>query len=226
MNSQSDVAASSPLFSKTMIVLTGMMSMGAAGALAGAAITSGGLLLALTIGWLLLTVVAVVALFAAKADPRNLPLAAVATTAWTFMSGVVMGPNLAAYVADLGANTVFGAFIGTAGVMAVCGAFGMLSGLNFGKLQSILGFALLGFLIVGLFGLFFAFSSGFNLLYCIAGLVIFAGYFIVDFWRVKEMSQYENDWASAGLLAMMLYLDFVNFLMLVLRILSMFKKRD
>lgn len=225
MSSNSDAVAGTPLFTKTMVVLTGMMGLGAFGAYVGAGITSGGLLLVLAIGWLILTFGVMFSLFAAKSDSTKLPLAAILTTAWTFLAGLVTGPALAMYVKELGPNMVFGAFVGTAGVMAVCGAFGMLSGLNFSKLESVLGLALWGLIIVGLFGLFFAFSSSFNIVYCSIGLLVFAGYFIVDFWRVKEMS-HENDWPTAALLAMMLFLDFLNFLLYLLRLLSELNKKD
>lgn len=225
MSSESNALAATPLFSKTMMVMTGMMGLGAFGAYIGAGITSFPLLLILSIGWLLLTIGVVISLGVAKGDESKLPLAVIMTTVWTFLSGLTIGPALSMYVHQLGANVVFGAFLGTSCIMGVCGAFGMLSGLNFSKLGSILGVALWILLIVGLVALFFTYSTGFDLVYSVAGLIIFSGYFIVDFWRIKEMS-HENDWPTAMLLAMMLYLDFLNVLLFILRIISALSKKD
>ncbi len=224
MNSEISATGTS-LFGKTMMVLTGMMGVGAVGAFFGAGMTSGGLLLLLAIAWFILTFGVAFSLVAAKADNSRLPLAVILTTAWTFLSGIVTGPALAMYAKDLGGNVVFGAFLGTAGVMAVCGAFGMLSGFNFSRLSSYLSLALWGLIIVSLFGCFFAFSHTFNLAYSLIGMVVFAGYFIVDFWRVKELS-HENDWPTATLLSMSLYLDFLNFFLYLLRFLAEMKKSD
>lgn len=214
------------LFGKTMMVLTVMMGTGAVGAYLGAGLGAG-LALVLAIVWLLMTIGTVVALAAAKANPTYLPVGVGITAIWTFMSGLVTGPAIAQYAVELGQNTVFGAFLGTSAVMAICGGIGMLSKRNFSSLGGLLSIGLWGIIIVGLVGCFISFSSTFNIAYSLFGLVLFAGYFIFDFWRVRAMGEAgENDWPTAMLLSMSLYLDFLNFFLFLLRLLSALKKND
>lgn len=225
-DSLSTTTEGTSLFGKTMMVLTGMMATGAAGAYMGATL-GGGWLLVLAIAWLVMTIVAVVALGAAKANPTYLPMGVGVAAVWTFMSGLVTGPAVAEYAVQLGQNTVFGAFLGTSAVMAICGGIGMLSGINFSRLSGILGIALWGLIIVSLVGCFVAFSSTFNIAYCLVGLAVFTGYFLVDFWRVKALGDAgENDWPTAIILSMSLYLDFLNFFLYLLRLLAELKKKD
>lgn len=226
MNSLSNTAEGTSLFGKVMMVLTGMMGLGAVGAYLGAGLGAAAFI-GLAILWILMTIGTVILLAVAKNDTAKLPAAVAVTAAWTFVSGLVTGPAVASYAVELGQNTVFGAFLGTSAVMAICGAFGMLSGVNFSRLSGILGMALWGLIIVGLVGAFVSFSSTFNIAYCLIGLAVFTGYFLVDFWRIKAMGDAgENDWASAMLLAMSLYLDFLNFFLYLLRLLAELKKKD
>lgn len=222
MNSSISVSASgTTLFSKVNVLLTAAMALGGLGAFMGAGITSSGLLLVLSIIWLLSTIGVGILCAAAKVGKQDPTLAMVAAGAWTFLSGIVSGPALAMYTHVLGAHTVMGAFLGTSCVMAVCGAFGMLSGYNFSRLSGILSIALWGLIIFGLISIFVRVSVGLDIAYCVIGMLVFAGYFMVDFWRIKdEAGQGNNDWPTAILIAMMLYLDFLNFLMFVLRLLK------
>lgn len=121
------------------------------------------------------------------------------------------------YAEKLGWQTVFGAYLGTAGVMAVCGAVAMLSGINFGALGGILFFALLGLIVVGIIGIFIRMSRQFNMVYSIFGMIIFAGYFLYDFFRLAHS---ENTWAKAVELTVSIYLDFLNFFLYLLQFLA------
>jgi len=137
--------------------------------------------------------------------------------AWTFVSGLLLGPAIAMYVERLGWQTVCLAYVGTGGVMAVCGAIGALSGINFSFLGGILFLALFGLVIFGVIGIFVRMSRQVNIVHSLIGMVVFAGYFIFDFWR---LSVSENSWEAAIRLTMSLYLDFINFLLYLLQFLA------
>lgn len=225
-NSLSTTAEGTSLFGKTMMVLTGMMATGAAGAYVGASLGAG-LALVLGIVWLVFTFIAALGIAAAKDNPGRLPMAVGLAAVWTFLSGLATGPAIAEYAVQLGQNTVFGAFLGTSAVMAICGAIGMLSKRNFSSLSGYLSMALWGLIIVSLVGCFVTFSSTFNIVYSLIGLVVFTGYFLVDFWRVRALGEMgENDWPTAILLSMALYLDFLNFFLFLLQLLLASKKND
>ena len=200
------------LFSKVSMLLTGSMAVAALGTFMGAGI-AGGALIGLIILYLLATIGVVIA--AKTAQPS---VAVPLMFGWSFLSGLTVGPALNAYVHILGANTVMMAFLGTSGVMAVCGAVGMLSGINFSSMGRWLMLALFGLIIVGIIGIFVHMSAAVNMLYSGIGMLVFAGFFVFDFFRLKE----ENDdtWGSAIIISMNLHLDFVNFLLYLLQFLA------
>jgi len=221
MNSSlSSNVSTGSLFGRVMMMLTGSMLVAAVGAYAGASIiTSGGVLLALCIVWLLGTIG--VGFAASAVDKGSLsPAVGLGLMGiWMFVSGLITGPALAHYVAVLGGNTVMLAFLGTAGVMAGCGAIGILSGHNFSGLGKFLSIALFGLIIVGIVNIFVAFSTGVEIAYCLIGMAIFAGFFIVDFFRIKENAD-SDSWGAAMMITMNLYLDFLNFFLFLLRLLA------
>ncbi|HMY52336.1 MAG TPA: Bax inhibitor-1 family protein [Candidatus Obscuribacter sp.] len=66
-------------------------------------------------------------------------------------------------------------------------------------------------------GIFIGMGHTFNLLYAIGGMVIFAGYFIFDFWRIANS---ENSDYNAVMYTMQVYLDFCNFWFSLMRFLT------
>jgi FtsH-binding integral membrane protein len=75
---------------------------------------------------------------------------------------------------------------------------------------------------MGLVGVFVRFSRTVNLTYSILGMVIFAAYFLYDFFR---LSRSENTWEAATRLTMRLYLDFANFFIYLLQYLLTSRRR-
>jgi Integral membrane protein, interacts with FtsH len=199
------------LFAKVAVLLTGTMILGALGALTGRAIRSIGAFIGLAI---LFVVGTIAVILVAKA---NAMLGICLLGGWAYLSGLVIAPSVQMYAEKLGWQTVFGAYLGTAGVMAVCGAVAMLSGINFGALGGILFFALLGLIVVGIVGIFVRMSREFNMIYAGLGMVIFAGYFLFDFFRLGHT---ENTWARAVELTVSIYLDFLNFFLYLLQFIA------
>jgi FtsH-binding integral membrane protein len=101
--------------------------------------------------------------------------------------------------------------------MAACGAIGALSGRDFSNMGKYLMFGLLALIVVGIVNIFVAFSTGVTIVYCLIGMAIFAGFFIFDFFRISKA---ENTWFNAITATMQIYLDFINFLLYLLRFLE------
>ena len=206
------------LFSKVSLLLSLSFLVSAFGTYIGAGITSG-----------VVMIVLMIAFFAgAMAVPymarSSKELGFIGLAGWTFISGLFLGPTIHAYVHILGWQTIFLAYLGTGGVMAVCGILGAFSGINFSRMGWWLTIALLGLIVFGLINIFVSFGHLGNLLYAGVGMVIFAGFFIFDFWRLANS---EDTWTSAFDVTMQLYLDYINFLLLLLRFLgSMFGRKD
>ncbi len=199
------------LFSKVSLLLTASMGISALGTYLGSGITSLAAIIVLAIAFI---AGAFIVPFAAKSSKEA---GLIALAAWTFISGLFLGPTMNHYVASLGWETVFLAFLGTGGVMAACGAIGALSGRDFSNMGKYLMFALLALIVVGIVNIFVAFSSGVTIIYCLIGMAVFAGFFIFDFFRISKA---ENTWFNAITATMQIYLDFINFLLYLLRFLE------
>lgn len=199
------------LFTKVAVLLTGCMLMGSFGAFCGREIRSMGALIGLLVGFVLGTIVV---LLAASVNPV---LGIVLLLGWSYLSGLVVGPVIHRYAEVLGWQTVAGAFLGTAGVMAACGAYGLITTADLSGMGRYLGIGLFGLIIVGVIGIFVRMSRTVNIMYSLFGMVIFAGYFIYDFFRLGRT---ENTWANAVELTMSLYLDFLNFFLKLLEFIA------
>jgi len=197
------------LFSKISLLLTGAMCLSAVGSYLGSGITSFGAIIALMIAFF---AGAFIVPFAAKSSKEA---GILALAGWTFITGLFLGPTLNFYVHALGWQTVFLSFLGTGGVMAACGAIGALSGRDFSNMGKWLMFALLGLIVVGIVNIFVSFSTGVDIVYCLVGIAIFSLFFIFDFFR---LSKAEDTWFNAIVGTMEIFLDFINVLLFVLRL--------
>jgi len=199
------------IFVKVALLLTMAMLGGGLGAWCGRGIRSMGAMIGLGI----LFLVGVFGVFLAAHASPVIGIAALA--GWTFVSGLFIGPAIQAYSEDIGWQSVAGCFLGTSGVMALCGIIGLFSGINFGGMGSFLLIALFGLILVGVVGCFVRMSRTVNIVYSALGCLIFAGYFLFDFFRLGHS---ENTWEKAIQLTMSLYLDFVNFFLHLLQLYS------
>jgi len=200
---RSTAAPVSGLFSKVCLLLTPGLALTALGAYAGQGITNGWHILVLALLFL-------GGSFAARAIARwNKFYGFITLMVWTFITGLFLGRG----------NTVFLAFPWVVGITAGCGAIGALSGRDFSNWGNWLLFALLGLIVAGIVNIFVSFGSVGTMIFSGIGMVVFAGFFIFDFFR---LSRSENTWDSAFDLTINLFLDYLNFLLYLLRFLEAF----
>lgn len=202
---------SNSLMAKVMMLLSGSLVISSIGSYMGLGITS---------GWVIfgLVVVLFLGIFGVAALAATSPVLGVAGLAiWTFLNGLTIGPAVNMYAAVIGWQTVTFSFMGTAAIMAALGCWGAFSGRDFSAWGKWLFIGLLGLIIVGVIGLFTGFGHSFNLLYSLAGMVIFAGYFVFDFFRLSRSE--DNDF-NAVMITMNIYLDFVNFWLWLMRFIA------
>ncbi|MBY0359555.1 MAG: Bax inhibitor-1 family protein [Candidatus Obscuribacterales bacterium] len=205
----------STLFAKVSLLLTGSMLASGAGTFIGMSMSGIGFFIFSLIAFFGLAIAVAVA---AKTAPPTVAVGLLG--AFSFAAGLFIGPAISMYVAQLGAQTVGLAYLGTGGIMAVCGVIATLSGINFGKMERYLMLGLFGLIIVGLIGLFTGMSFGVNVLYSLAGMAIFTGYFLVDFYRLANSS--DNSWGEAVSITTQIFMDFLNVLLYLLRFLALF----
>jgi FtsH-binding integral membrane protein len=170
------------------------------------------------IGLLVVSIIGLFIIRAAGGSPVAIPL----LLGWGCINGMMLGPLVSSVIAEEGPGIVMQALTGTTAVMMGAGFIAMVTGIDFSFLWPLLFVGLIGLIVVSLIGIFVRFSRTVNLAYSIFGMIIFAGYFLFDFFR---LSRSENTWEAAARLTTSLYLDFANFFIYLLQFLLSSKRR-
>jgi FtsH-binding integral membrane protein len=142
---------------------------------------------------------------------------------FTFISGVTLYPIVAYYAATSGANTVILAFATTTVVFSGIAIYAAKSKRNFSFLGGFLLAALLALVAISIFNIFWPLSSAAMLAYSFIGVVVFSGYVLFDISRMKHYGVRAED---VPLVALSLYLDFINLFLSILRIFGIISKND
>jgi uncharacterized protein len=142
---------------------------------------------------------------------------------FTFISGITLYPIVAHYLATTGANTVILAFATTTTVFTGLAIYASKSKRNFSFLGGFLMAALLALVAISIFNIFWPLSSTAMLVYSFIGVMVFSGYILFDFSRMKHYGVSPED---VPLMALSLYLDFINLFLSILRIFGILPKND
>jgi modulator of FtsH protease len=123
--------------------------------------------------------------------------------------GTFAGPIFAHY-AESSPAVLWQSCGATALFVGGLGAYGYATSRDLSGWGRYLFWALLGLILFGIVGLFVAIPGG-NVIYAVAGLVIFGAYSIFDFWRLKRA-----DMSQSVPIAASIFLDVFNVLLLFL----------
>lgn len=144
---------------------------------------------------------------------RSQPLTIGLLAAFGLLVGLALAPVLTDYV-SADPQAVWRAGAATALFIGVFGAVGYSTRRDLTWLARVSSWALLGLLVFGV-ALFFVTIPGGALIYSLVGLVIFAGYTLVDFQRLRR----STDMTAAPLLAASIFLDVLNVFLFMLQVL-------
>ena len=186
-------------------------------------ITTGGVYGAIAMGmsipWFVALIVMFGLIFGIQAAVRsgNTALGAALFSAFAFAEGLFLGPVIQIYL-RVDAAAVGNAILGTAAIFVMCAGVVYVTNRSFAAW----GKWLLGALIVGIvLSVLSIFVHSINQVFLDIFLGgIFVGLTLFDFWRVKAARPGDN---SALLIALSLYLDFINLFLILLRL---FSRRD
>jgi uncharacterized protein len=162
--------------------------------------------------WFLYFIVAIGLIFGiqATANSKNTGLAVGLFAIFSVVEGLFIAPVLSFYQSD----AVVNALLGTVGIFLVAAAVVYLTSINMAAWgRYLLGALLLG-IVVSFATLIFHFPISQLAISAFLGIV-FVGLTFFDFWRVKSQRAGDN---NALLLALSLYLDFINLFLILLRI--------
>jgi len=143
--------------------------------------------------------------------------------AFTFISGITLYPVVSHYASTAGANVVIMAFASTTVVFSGIAIYAAKSKRNFSFLGGFLLAALLALVAISIFNIFFPLSTTGMLAYSFIGVVVFSGYVLFD---ISQMKHYGVRPEEVPLMALSLYLDFINLFLSILRILGIFNSKD
>jgi FtsH-binding integral membrane protein len=195
------------LFGQTMAYVAATAGLFALGAWAGHNLTGG------------VGIVAFIAAFACLigmrfAARRSAQLSVGLLAAFGLLMGLAVAPTVA-YYGSMDPRALWEAGGATALFIAGFGAAGYATRRDLTALARVSFWALLVLIVVGIV-LIFVHIPGAELVYSVLGLVIFAGFTMFDFQRLRA----NTDTASAPLLAASIFLDVVNVFFFFLEIFS------
>ncbi len=137
------------------------------------------------------------------AASRSEPLAMTLLFAFGLLLGLVLGPGLAAYTA-VDPAAVWQSAGCTALFIAALGSYGYATRRDLSAIARPLFWALLALIVFGIVAIFVAIPGG-NVIFAVAGLVIFGGFTAYDFQRLRREGA-----RSAIPIAASIFLDVVN----------------
>lgn len=142
---------------------------------------------------------------------------------FAFISGITLYPIIAYYLATAGGNTVLLAFATTTTVFTGLAVYASKSNRNFSFLGGFLLAALLALIAISIFNVFWPLGTTAMLAYSFIGVMVFSGYILFDFSRMKHYGVRPED---VPLMALSLYLDFINLFLDILRIFGILSRND
>jgi FtsH-binding integral membrane protein len=125
--------------------------------------------------------------------------------------GMAVGP-LIAYYANSDPAVLWQSAGATAAFVGALGAYGYATRRDLSSWARTLFWALLALIVFGLIGIFVAIPGG-NVIYAVAGLVIFGGFTIFDFNRLRRSNR-----SGAVPIAAGIFLDIFNIFLFMLRL--------
>jgi modulator of FtsH protease len=160
--------------------------------------------------WFILALVCLLGLNVAVQKSEQLAIGML--LAFGLVIGLATAPTIAYYLST-NPQAVYQAGGATALFIAGFGAAGYATRRDLSNLARLLFFALLGLIIFGIVTIFVRIPNG-DLIYAVLGLIIFAGFTMIDFQRIRR----SRDIRVAPLLAASIFLDILNVFLFFLRI--------
>lgn len=145
-----------------------------------------------------------------KKEPLNYGL----FTLFTFSSGVTIVPLLASFAAEFGGyEIIYRALFATTVMFMAAGLLGASIQKPLNGLAGFLTMGLIGLLVVSIMGIFLPWGNTMEMVVSGFGVVLFAGYAVVDINRLQHYP--EDEYINA---AIALYLDIFNLFIFILRL--------
>ncbi|PIR55190.1 hypothetical protein COU74_02190 [Candidatus Peregrinibacteria bacterium CG10_big_fil_rev_8_21_14_0_10_36_19] len=167
-------------------------------------------------------IVEIAIIFTSGMWSQKRPLNYLLFATFALLSGITIAP-LIGIVAQMpnGVAMIGKALASTAAMFIATGIFGWTTKMDLSGLRGFLMTALIGIIIVSIIGIFLPWSNNFEMFFSGFGVILFSGFIMYDFQRIKHYP--ENRTIEA---ALALYLDIFNLFIYILRLMLSLSSRD
>jgi len=152
-------------------------------------------------------------IFTSSMWSKKRPINYVLFSFFALLTGISITPLLLMAAMTAGSGVIVKALIATVLMFGAAGAIGWTTKRSLEGMRGFLFITLIGMLIVGIIGIFVPWGSGFEMIYSGIGVILFSGYAMYDFQRIKLYP--EDRYIDA---ALSLYLDIFNLFIFILRL--------
>lgn len=142
---------------------------------------------------------------------------------FAFISGMTLFPIISHYASAAGAYVVFEAFGSSFVIFAVLGTIGAKTKKDLSFLWSFLLVAVIALLAVGIFNIFSPLNSAAMMAYSVIGTIVFSMYILYDLNQIKHRDITAD---LIPLMALTLYIDFINLFINLLRFFGILNSDD
>lgn len=155
-------------------------------------------------------------IFTSRMWSQKIPLNRFLFALFALITGVTIAPLLGVMAASPGGIAIISKALLTTGLMFTAAAlFGWTTRIDLSGMRGFLIIGLFGMIIVGVLGLFMPWGSQMEMVYSGIGVLLFAGFTVYDFQKIKHYP--EDRYIDA---ALNLYLDIFNLFLYILRFMS------
>ncbi|WP_332286607.1 Bax inhibitor-1/YccA family protein [Bacillus velezensis] len=142
---------------------------------------------------------------------------------FAFISGMTLFPIISHYASAAGAYVVLEAFGSSFVIFAVLGTIGAKTKKDLSFLWSFLLVAVIALLAVGIFNIFSPLNSAAMMAYSVIGTIVFSMYILYDLNQIKHRDITAD---LIPLMALTLYIDFINLFINLLRFFGILNSDD
>ena len=153
-------------------------------------------------------------IFTSRMWSRKSPLNKIMFAAFAFITGMTIAPLIALVLTSVGGVMILmKALLATACTFIAAAVFGWTTHFKLSGMRGFLMIGLIGLIITGVLGIFFPWGGTMEIVYSAFGVLIFTGFIMYDFQKLKRYP--ENMYIEA---ALSLYLDIFNLFLFILRL--------
>lgn len=159
--------------------------------------------------------------FTSRMWSQKIPLNRFLFAAFAFITGITIAPIIAVLAASpAGISILTKALLATGFMFTATALIGWTTKINLSGMRGFLIIGLLGLIIVGILGFFIPWGNTMEMVYSGIGVLIFSGYTMYDFQKIKRYP--EDRYIDA---ALNLYLDIFNLFLFILRLIMAGNRR-